>query len=97
MKLMDSVLHPYLGKFVIIFLNDILIYSSTKEEHFKHLKQVFDLLCSHKLYGKKSKCDFLKNEIHYLGHVIFAQGFQMGMTKVNAIMHWPHPKNLEEL
>ena len=58
---------------------------------------MFDLLRSHKLYGKQSKCEFLKTEIHYLGHVISAQGVQMDMTKVNAIMHWPHPTNLEEL
>ena len=56
--------------------------------------QVFDLLCSHKLYGKQSKCDFLKTKIHNLGHVIFVQGVQMDITKVNAIMHWPHPTNL---
>ena len=97
MTLMDSVLRPYLGKFVIVFLDGILIYNTTKDNHFKHLKQVFDFLRSHKLYGKQSKCDFLKSEIHYLGHVISAQGVQMDMTKVNSIIHWPHPTNLEEL
>ena len=71
---MDSVLHPYLGRFVIVFLDDVPIYSSTKEQHFNHLKQVFDLLCSYEFYGKQSKCDFLISEIHHLGHVIFAQG-----------------------
>ena len=94
---MDSVLRPYLGKFVIVFLDNILIYSASKEDHFKYLTQVFDLLCSHKLYGKQYKCEFLKTKIHYLGHVISAQGVQMDMTKVNAIMHWPRPTNLEEL
>ena len=98
MTLMDSVLRPYLGKFVIVFLDDILIYSASKEDNFKHLSQVFDLLRSHKLYGKQSKCEFLKTKIHYLGgHVISAQGVKMDMTKVNAIMHWPRPNNLEEL
>ena len=52
MTLMDSVLRPYLGKFVIVFLDDILIYSASIEEHFEHLTKVFDLLHSHKLYGK---------------------------------------------
>ena len=97
MTLMDTVLRPYLGKFVIVFLDDILIYSASKEEHFEHLTKVFDLLRSHNLYGRQSKCEFLKTEIHYLGHVISAQGVQMDITKVNAIMHWPCPNNLEEL
>ena len=97
MTLMDSVLRPYLGKFVIVFLDNILIYSASKEDHFKHLTKVFNLLRSYKLYGKQSKCEFLKTKIHYLGHVISVQGVQMDMTKVNAIMHWPHPTNLEEL
>ena len=74
MTSMDNVLQPYLGKFVNVFLDDILIYNSTKEKHFKHIKQVLDLLCSHKLYGKYSKCDFLKIDIHFLGHIIFSQG-----------------------
>ena len=97
MTLMDSVLRPYLSKFVIAFLDNILIYTASKEYHFLHLTKVFDLLRSHKLYGKQSKCEFLKIEIHYLGHVISAQGVQMDMTKVNAIMHWHRPTNLEEL
>ena len=74
MTLMDSVLRPYLSKFVIVFLDDILIYSASKEEHLEHLTKVFDLLRSHKIYGKQSKCEFLKTKIHYLGHVISAQG-----------------------
>ena len=97
MTLMDSVLRPYLGKFVIVFLDDILIYSKTEEDHLEHLRLVFDLLREHKLYAKESKCEFLQTEIHYLGHVISAQGVQMDMSKVEAIAHWPHPTNLEEL
>ena len=58
---------------------------------------MFDLLREHKLYAKESKCDFFQTKIHYLGHVIFAQGIQMDMAKVNAILHWPHPTNLAEL
>ena len=82
---------------MIVFLENILIYSASKDNHFKHLMQVFDLLHSHKLYRKQSKCEFLKTKIHYLVHVISAQGVQMDMNKVNAIMHWPRPHNLEEL
>ena len=82
---------------MIVFLDNILIYSASKEDNFKHLMKVFDLLHSHKLYGKQSKCEFLKTKLFYLGHVISAQGVQMDMTRVNAIMHWPHPTNLVEL
>ena len=59
MTLMDSVLRPYLGKFVIVFLDDILIYSKTEKDHLEHLRLVFDLLREHKLYAKESKCEFL--------------------------------------
>ncbi|MCO5557030.1 hypothetical protein L7F22_010585 [Adiantum nelumboides] len=97
MILMDSVLRPYLGKFVIVFLDEILIYSSTEEDHLEHLKKVFDLLRVHNLYAKENKCDFIKTEIQYLGHVLSPQGVQMDISKVNAIVHWPHPTNLEEL
>ena len=97
MTIMDIVLRSYLGKFKVIFLDDILIYSSTKEEHFQYLSQVFDLICCHKIYDKASKFDFLRPKVHYLRHIIFTQGVQMDMIKVNAIMHWPSPTNLEEL
>ena len=71
MTLMDNVLRPYLGKFVVFFLDDILIFSKTKEEHIEHLRLVFEKLQAHSLYAKQRKCDLFKNEIHYLGHVIF--------------------------
>ncbi|MCO5550174.1 hypothetical protein L7F22_003656 [Adiantum nelumboides] len=85
------------GKFIIVFLDDILIYSSTEENHLEHLAKVFDLLREHNLYAKESKCDFFKIEIQYLGHVISSHGVHMDMSKVNDIVHWPHPTNLKEL
>ena len=72
--LMDSALHPYLGKFVIIFLDDILIYNGFKEEHIHLICLVFELLRTHKLYAKENKCEFLKQQVHYLGHVIIKDG-----------------------
>ena len=85
MTLMDSVLRPYLGKFVVVYLDDILIYSRSLEEHLDHLKKVFELLRAHKLYAKESKCEFCRTQIHYLGHLISAEGLQMDPSKVEVI------------
>ena len=97
MTLMDSVLKPYLGKFVVVFLDDILIYSRTDEEHVDHLRKVFELLRANKLYAKESKCDFFAQKIHYLGHIISSDGIKMEPSKIEAIMNWPPPTNLKEI
>src|SRR6185295_7683686 len=69
MRLMQEVLQPFLDKFVIVFLDDILIYSKSKEEHEQHLKMVLEVLRQNKLYAKKSKCEFFKRKLEFLGHV----------------------------
>ena len=74
MSLMNNVLHPYVDKFVIVFIDDILIYSMNEEEHAKHLATVLRLLREHWLYAKLSKCSFCQYEIHYLGHVVSKEG-----------------------
>ena len=94
---MDSVLRSYLGKFIVVFLDDILIYRRSPQEHLEHLRKVFDLLRESKLYAKESKCDFFKTKIHYLGHMIFAEGLKMDPAKIEVILQWPHPRNVEEL
>jgi hypothetical protein len=70
MCLMNGVFGEYLDKFVIVFLDDMLIYSKTKEEHKQHLKMVLQVLTEHKLYAKLIKCIFYQKKIHYLGHII---------------------------
>ena len=97
MTLMDTVLRPFLGKFVVVFLDDILIYSRSEEEYLTHLRQVFEVLWEHQLYAKDSKCKFLKTKIHYLGHIISNEGIRMDPEKVDAILKWPHPHSLQEL
>ena len=97
MKLMNNVLRPYLGKFVVVFLDDILIYSRTREEHLEHLRKVFQLLRENSLYAKESKCEFFAEEVKYLGHIISRDGIRMDREKVQAILEWLEPKNLEEL
>ena len=77
---MDSVVHPYLGELFVVFLDDILLYSSSKENHIKHLCLVFELLQAHCLHAKESECDFFKIQIHYLGHII-TKGIMMDLAR----------------
>jgi hypothetical protein len=97
MSLMNGVFHEYLDKFIQVFIDDILIYSHTMEEHEEHLRLVLQCLREHKLYGKLSKCSFYQSKIHYLGHVISGEGIAMDPAKVEAIMEWPAPMNVTEV
>jgi hypothetical protein len=96
MSLMNGVFREYLDKFIQVFIDDILIYSRTMEEHDEHLRLVLQCLREHKLYGKLSKCSFYQSKIHYLGHVISDEGIVMDPAKVEAIMEWPAPTNVPE-
>jgi hypothetical protein len=97
MSLMNGVFHEYLDKFVQVFIDDILIYSRTMEEHDEHLRLVLQCLREHNLYGKLSKCSFYQSRIHYLGHVISGEGIAVDPAKVEAIMEWPAPTNVTEV
>jgi hypothetical protein len=94
---MNGVFREYLDKFVIVFLDDILIYSKTEEEHEKHLRMVLQVLREHKLYAKLSKCIFYQKKIHYLGHIISADGITVDPEKIEAIRGWPVPRNVTEV
>jgi hypothetical protein len=94
---MNTVLAPILRKFVVVFIDDILIYSRTCAEHLHHIKEVFALLHKHQFKVKLSKCSFAKRELAYLGHVISAQGVATDPTKVNIIKHWPTPTRTKEV
>ena len=94
MFLMNNVLHKYLGKFIVVFIDDILIYSRSKEEHEEHLKIVLQELREHQLYAKFSKCDFLKDKIQYLGHVVTKEGISVDPEKIKAIEEWPVRKDV---
>ncbi|GJX11211.1 putative reverse transcriptase domain-containing protein, partial [Tanacetum coccineum] len=89
MDLMNRVCKPYLDKFVIVFIDDILIYSKTKGEHSEHLKIILDLLKKEKLYAKFSKCDFWLESVQFLGHVINREGVHVDPAKIEAIKNWP--------
>jgi hypothetical protein len=97
MSLMNGVFREYLDKFVQVFIDDILIYSRTMEEHDEHLRLVLQCLQENKLYGKMSKCSFYQSRIHYLGHVISGEGIAVDPAKVEAIMEWSAPTNVTEV
>ncbi|GJU31637.1 putative reverse transcriptase domain-containing protein [Tanacetum coccineum] len=89
--LMNRVCKPYLDKFVIVFIDDILIYSRNKEEHANHLRIIFELLRKEKLYAKFSKCDFWISIVQFLGHVIDSQGIHVDPAKIKAVKNWASP------
>ncbi|GJY33103.1 putative reverse transcriptase domain-containing protein [Tanacetum coccineum] len=97
MDLMNRVCKPYLDKFVIVFIDDILIYSKNKEEYYEHLKTILNLLRSEKLYAKFSKCDFWLDSVQFLGHVIDSSGIHIDPAKIEAIKNWAAPTTPTEV
>jgi hypothetical protein len=95
--LMNDILSPFLRKFVLVFLDDILIYSPTLEMHIEHLQQVLQKLRDHRLYLKNSKCSFAQEKLEYLGHIISAAGVATDDTKTEAMVNWPVPTSVTEL
>nr|GEZ85296.1 retrotransposon protein, putative, Ty3-gypsy subclass [Tanacetum cinerariifolium] len=92
MDLMNRVCRLFLDKFVIVFIDDILIYSKNKEEHEEHLRIILELLQKEKLYAKFLKCEFWLDSMKFLGHVINSQGVHVDPAKVEAIKNWTAPK-----
>ena len=88
MDLMHRVFQPYLDRFVVVFINDILIYSKCKEEHEDYLRIVLQTLRDHQLYAKFSKCEFWLTEVRFLGHVVSASGVSIDLEKVKEIVSW---------
>ena len=94
---MDRIFRPHIDKFVICYLDDILVYSKTLEEHLQHLRVVLDVLRQQQLYAKSSKCHWAQPQIEYLGHIVSADGVRMDPKKVASVRDWPVPNNLQEL
>lgn len=94
---MNEVFREYLNRFVIVYIDDILIYSSSIAEHHRHVIQVLEKLREHKLYLKLEKCEFHITSVQFLGYIIDQHGIQMDQRKVETIQDWPLPTSVKEL
>jgi hypothetical protein len=97
MRLMNSILAPYIGKFVCVYLDDILIYSKSEEEHLEHLRLVLGTLRQHRLHAKESKCEFFKDKVKFLGHVVSKDGIAVDPDKVAVMQKWPPPRTAGDI
>ena len=97
MDLMNRVFRPYLDQFVVVFIDDILVYSKDEQEHEQHLKIVLQTLREKKLYAKLSKCDFWLKEISFLGHIVSAEGIRVDPVKIEAVVNWKPPRSVTEV
>ncbi|KAH9705011.1 Endonuclease [Citrus sinensis] len=97
MDLMNRVFHPYLDRFVIVFIDDILVYSRSQEDHEEHLRTVLQTLRQKQLYAKFSKCEFWLDKVVFLGHVISAEGIYVDPQKIEAVVNWERPTNVTEV
>ena len=93
---MQRVFADCVDKFVTVYMDDILVYSKTAEDHAQHIRHVLQHLRKNELYAKRSKCLFFQRKIKFLGHVISADGISVDEDKVEAIQRWPIPKNVAD-
>ena len=94
---MNRAFHPYLDKFVVVFIDDILVYSKDAQDHEQHLKMVLQILREKKLFAKLSKCEFWLKEVSFLGHIVSSEGIRVDPAKIEAIVNWKPPRNVTEV
>jgi hypothetical protein len=97
MYLMNKVFMEYLDKFVMVFIDHILVYSRSEEEHEEHLRLVLQKLRDHKLYAKLSKCEFWLKQVAFLGHVILKGGISVDLSKIEDVLSWKAPTNVSDI
>jgi hypothetical protein len=93
----NNILRPFLDKFVVVYLDDITVYSNSHEEHLEHLRQVFKALAEHKLYANPAKCVFNKPEVKFCGHIVGSGTVPVMQDKIQAIKDWPQPRNIHNV
>ena len=94
MDLMNRVFQPYLDQFVVVFIDDILVYSKDAQEHERHLRIGLQILREKQLFAKLSKCEFWLKEVPFLGHIVYAEGIRVDPTKIEAVVSWKQPRNV---
>uniref|UniRef100_A0A1J3K8Y3 Retrovirus-related Pol polyprotein from transposon 17.6 n=1 Tax=Noccaea caerulescens TaxID=107243 RepID=A0A1J3K8Y3_NOCCA len=97
MRVMNQALRPFIGKFVVIYFDDILIFSSSTAEHAEHISLVFTVLRKENLCAAKHKCEFGVSQVLFLGYIISKDGLSVDLSKVEAIKSWPVPKTVSEV
>ena len=97
MDLMNRVFRPYVDQFVVVFINDILVYSKDRESHDTHLQVVLETLRKEQLYAKLSKCEFWMNEVSFPGHIVSKEGIRVDPKKIEVVVEWKPPRNVIEV
>ena len=97
MDLMNRVFQPYLDQFVVVFIDDILVYSKDAQEHEQHLRIVLQIMREKQLFAKLRKCDFWLKEVSFLGHIVSAEGIRVNLAKIEAVVSWKPPRNVTEV
>jgi hypothetical protein len=97
LRMMDNLLHPVTNSFVVVYLDDILIFSRSWEEHLQHIQQVLNTLRQHQLYANLEKCSFVMTQIQYLGYIVDEHGVHVDLAKIQVIRDWPALATLTEL
>ena len=97
MDLMNRVFRPYVDQFVVVFIDDILVYSKDAQEHEQHLRIVLETLRENSLYAKLRKCDFWLKEVSFLGHIVYVEGIRVDSAKIEVVVNWKPPRNVTEL
>ena len=96
MRLMNQVLKPFIGKFMVVYFDDILIYSKTEAAHYNHVRKVLAVLQANELYINLKKCNFLTDKLLFLGYVVSADGIHVDEDKVRAVKEWPTLKTVSD-